>query len=58
MGLDFARAALAAGHTVVASGRDRDRVSNALGQSDDLLTVKLGVTTLRVVPDPFAPEPA
>lgn len=33
MGLDFARAALAAGHAVVASGRDSDRVSKALGQS-------------------------
>src|SRR6266702_3882742 len=44
MGVDFAKAALAAGHAVVASGRDRDAVSNALGQSDDLLTVKLDVT--------------
>ena len=45
MGLDFARAALAAGHAVVASGRDRDRVSTALGQSNDLLAVKLDVTS-------------
>ena len=30
MGLDFAKAALAAGHAVVASGRDSDRVSKAL----------------------------
>ena len=30
MGVDFAKAALAAGHAVVASGRDRDRVSRAL----------------------------
>src|SRR2546426_12508110 len=44
MGVDFAKAALAAGHAVVASGRDRDGVSKALGQSDDLLTVKLDVT--------------
>src|SRR3989441_8080435 len=44
MGVDFAKAALAAGHVVVASGRDRDGVSKALGQSDDLLTVKLDVT--------------
>ena len=36
MGADFAKAALAAGHSVVASGRDPDRVSKALGQSDDL----------------------
>jgi NAD(P)-dependent dehydrogenase (short-subunit alcohol dehydrogenase family) len=45
MGLDFARAALAAGHAVVASGRDRDRVSKALGHSNDLLAVKLDVTS-------------
>jgi NAD(P)-dependent dehydrogenase (short-subunit alcohol dehydrogenase family) len=44
MGVDFAKAALAAGHAVVASGRDRDRVSNVLGESDDLLAVKLDVT--------------
>src|SRR5216110_2479486 len=45
MGVDFAKAALAAGHAVVASGRDRDRVSKALGQSNDLLAVKLDVTS-------------
>src|SRR5215203_6969503 len=44
MGVDFAKAALAAGHAVVASGRDRDGVSKALGPSDDLLAVKLDVT--------------
>ena len=44
MGADFARAALESGNAVVASGRDRNRVSVALGQSDDLLTVKLDVT--------------
>src|SRR5436309_3435546 len=45
MGADFAKAALAAGHAVVASGRDTDRVSKALGQSNDLLPVKLDVTS-------------
>ncbi len=45
MGTDVAKAALAAGHSVVASGRDTDRVSNALGQSNDLLPVKLDVTS-------------
>ncbi len=45
MGLDFAKAALAAGHKVVASGRDCDRISKALGQSTDLLAVKLDVTS-------------
>jgi NAD(P)-dependent dehydrogenase (short-subunit alcohol dehydrogenase family) len=44
MGVDFAKAALAAGHVVVASGRDRDRVSKALGQSNDLLALSLDVT--------------
>src|SRR5687768_422661 len=44
MGVDFAKAVLAAGHAVVASGRDRDGVAKALGQSDDLLAVKLDVT--------------
>src|SRR5438128_1269678 len=44
MGVDFAKAALAAGHAVVASGRDRDAVSKAVGQSKDLLAVKLDVT--------------
>ena len=42
MGADFAKAALAAGHSVVASGRDTDRASKALGQYD-LLPVKLDV---------------
>jgi NAD(P)-dependent dehydrogenase (short-subunit alcohol dehydrogenase family) len=44
MGLFFAKAALAAGHAVVATGRDTERVSGALGQSNDLLAVKLDVT--------------
>ena len=46
MGVDFAKAALQAGHAVVASGRDPQRVSGALGESDDLLAVKLDVTKL------------
>ena len=45
MGVDFAKAALAAGHAVVASGRDSNAVSKALGQSNDLLAVKLDVTS-------------
>jgi len=44
MGVDFAKAALAAGDAVVASGRDSDAVFKALGQSKDLLAVKLDVT--------------
>src|SRR6476659_2298925 len=45
MGADFAKAALAAGHAVVASGRETDRVSKALGQSNNLLAAKLDVTS-------------
>jgi NAD(P)-dependent dehydrogenase (short-subunit alcohol dehydrogenase family) len=44
MGVDIAKAALAAGHAVVASGRNPERVSAALGEADDLLVVKLDVT--------------
>jgi NAD(P)-dependent dehydrogenase (short-subunit alcohol dehydrogenase family) len=44
MGVDIARAALAAGHAVVATGRDAERVSAALGKHDDLLAVALDVT--------------
>jgi NAD(P)-dependent dehydrogenase (short-subunit alcohol dehydrogenase family) len=44
LGVDIAKAALAAGHGVVATGRDPERVSAAIGDSDDLLTVKLDVT--------------
>jgi NAD(P)-dependent dehydrogenase (short-subunit alcohol dehydrogenase family) len=45
MGLDFAKAALEAGHAVVATGRDPDAVAKAVGKSNDLLTVKLDVTS-------------
>jgi NAD(P)-dependent dehydrogenase (short-subunit alcohol dehydrogenase family) len=45
MGVDFAKAALAAGHNVVATGRDPDAVAAALGESDPLLVVKLDVTS-------------
>jgi NAD(P)-dependent dehydrogenase (short-subunit alcohol dehydrogenase family) len=44
MGVDIAKAALAAGHAVVASGRNPERVSTAIGAHDDLLAVKLDVT--------------
>src|SRR3954462_7155775 len=45
MGVEFVRAALAAGHSVMASGRDRERVSKVLGTSSDLLVVTLDVTS-------------
>ncbi|MEA2136794.1 MAG: hypothetical protein QOC68_4704 [Solirubrobacteraceae bacterium] len=44
MGVDFAKAALAAGHNVVATGRNPDAVAEALGDSHDLLVVTLDVT--------------
>ncbi len=45
MGVNIARAALAAGNTVVATGRDTDAVVQAVGASDNLLVVKLDITS-------------
>jgi NAD(P)-dependent dehydrogenase (short-subunit alcohol dehydrogenase family) len=45
MGVDFAKAALAAGHAVVATGRNPDGVAKAVGRAEDLLVVKLDVTS-------------
>jgi NAD(P)-dependent dehydrogenase (short-subunit alcohol dehydrogenase family) len=45
MGADIARAVLAAGHAVVATGRDTDRIAAALGPSERLLPVELDVTS-------------
>ncbi len=45
MGMEFVKAALAAGHAVVATGRDAERVATPFGPSDDLVTVKLDVTS-------------
>ena len=44
MGVDIAKAALAGGHKVVATGRNTDKVAQALGKSADLLVVKLDIT--------------
>jgi NAD(P)-dependent dehydrogenase (short-subunit alcohol dehydrogenase family) len=44
MGVDIARAALAAGDAVVATARKAQSVTAALGKHDDLLAVKLDVT--------------
>jgi len=46
MGLDIAKAALAAGNNVVASGRNIEKVRQALGESENLLIVKLDITNL------------
>jgi NAD(P)-dependent dehydrogenase (short-subunit alcohol dehydrogenase family) len=44
MGVDIAKAALAAGYAVVATGRNPEKVAQAVGASDDLLTAGLDVT--------------
>ena len=44
MGVDIAKAALAAGHAVVATARNADSVTAALSDHDDLLAVTLDVT--------------
>jgi NAD(P)-dependent dehydrogenase (short-subunit alcohol dehydrogenase family) len=44
MGIDIARAALAAGHAVVATARNADTITAALGDRDDVLAVKLDIT--------------
>ncbi len=46
LGVDIAKAALAAGHRVVATGRDPARVTAAIGDQDNLLTLTLDVTHL------------
>src|SRR4051812_6305652 len=43
MGVDIVKAALAAGHAVVATGRNTEAVDRALGQADQLLVVELDV---------------
>jgi NAD(P)-dependent dehydrogenase (short-subunit alcohol dehydrogenase family) len=45
MGVDIARAALAAGNAVVATARDPEALTQAVGEADDLLAVKLDVTS-------------
>jgi NAD(P)-dependent dehydrogenase (short-subunit alcohol dehydrogenase family) len=44
MGVDIARAALGAGHRVIATARNAQKVTDALGSHDDLLAVALDVT--------------
>jgi NAD(P)-dependent dehydrogenase (short-subunit alcohol dehydrogenase family) len=45
MGAEIAKAALAAGHKVVATGRNTGKVAKALGDSANLLVVKLDITS-------------
>jgi NAD(P)-dependent dehydrogenase (short-subunit alcohol dehydrogenase family) len=44
MGVDIAKAALAAGNAVVATGRNPEAVAAAIGATEDLLALKLDVT--------------
>jgi NAD(P)-dependent dehydrogenase (short-subunit alcohol dehydrogenase family) len=44
MGVHFVRAALAAGHQVVATGRRPEAVEQAIGSNESLLAVKLDIT--------------
>jgi len=44
LGVHLAKAALAAGHAVVATGRDPKKIVAAVGRNDDLLAIKLDVT--------------
>jgi NAD(P)-dependent dehydrogenase (short-subunit alcohol dehydrogenase family) len=46
LGVDIATAALAAGHDVVATGRDAAKVVRAVGGRDNLLATRLDVTRL------------
>ncbi|MCU1407834.1 MAG: oxidoreductase, partial [Glaciihabitans sp.] len=52
MGVDIVTAALAAGHSVVATARDAGKVTAALGEHVNLLAVSLDIT------DPAASEAA
>ena len=45
MGVEIAKAALAAGNAVVATGRNTDAVAKAVGEAEDLLVVKLDITS-------------
>lgn len=44
LGLDITKAVLAAGHAVVATGRNREKVAQAIGPADNLLVVTLDIT--------------
>jgi NAD(P)-dependent dehydrogenase (short-subunit alcohol dehydrogenase family) len=46
LGLDIAKAALAAGHAVIATGREPVKVTAAIGHHNDLLALKLDITRL------------
>jgi NAD(P)-dependent dehydrogenase (short-subunit alcohol dehydrogenase family) len=45
LGVEIVKAALSAGHAVVATGRDPEKVTAAVGPHDNLLAVRLDVTS-------------
>jgi NAD(P)-dependent dehydrogenase (short-subunit alcohol dehydrogenase family) len=45
MGVDIAKAALAAGYKVVATGRNPEKVSKVIGENENLQVVKLDITS-------------
>jgi NAD(P)-dependent dehydrogenase (short-subunit alcohol dehydrogenase family) len=50
IGLEIVKSALAAGHKVVATGRDRDKVSKSIGAlSDNVLIAKMDVTNSKEI---------
>jgi NAD(P)-dependent dehydrogenase (short-subunit alcohol dehydrogenase family) len=44
LGVDIAKAALATGHAVIATGRDPAKVAGAVGTHENLLATRLDVT--------------
>lgn len=46
MGVDIAKAALGAGYQVIATGRNPEKVTEAIGEQENLLVVKLDITNL------------
>jgi NAD(P)-dependent dehydrogenase (short-subunit alcohol dehydrogenase family) len=54
MGVEFARAALAAGHNVVATGRNLETVRAAVGDHENLLVTALDVTNAHSAEDAVA----
>src|SRR5947208_1004244 len=46
MGVDITKAALAAGHQVIATGRNTEKVLKAIGDHENLLVVKLDITNI------------
>jgi len=46
MGVDIAKAALSAGHQVIATGRNPEKIQQAIGDHENLLVVKLDITKM------------